>query len=212
MKNIFEDTVLKEKVNKLTYRPTFWFDMDGVLAIYELSDYFKQNGNEPLWLSEADYFAKRLVDHRAKTVFTYLAEQFDCHIISKVGYLSSLTLASTEREKYVSNHIKAKTSWLEKQFSTTILPGENYHFVTGSKSDTATLVLGRQLSSADILIDDYNANLEDWVAAGGTAIKYGNGINDIYSWYGPKISDIYSSREVLNMIAEVLTVLEEKLL
>lgn len=45
-----------------------------------------------------------------------------------------------------------------------------------SKAKKVMSHLGRPLwTQYDILIDDYNSNLEDWVAHGGTAIKYGLG-------------------------------------
>jgi 5'(3')-deoxyribonucleotidase len=51
-----------------------------------------------------------------------------------------------------------------------------------------------------ILIDDFNKNLEDWRNAGGTAIKYINGINDPDSYNG-LILDIYmSSDDIVELI------------
>jgi 5'(3')-deoxyribonucleotidase len=72
---------------------------------------------------------------------------------------------------------------------------------TGPKRDTVEYITNHVIKSNDILIDDYNKNLEEWRAAGGTSVKYCNGINNPNSFDGQKIGH-YSSdaSQMLNIL------------
>lgn len=170
--------------------PTFWFDMDGVIAKYNLADY---EGDNPKWLSDRNYFATRPVDHKAVAVLNALAEEHDCHIISKIGVGLSNSIS------YDDIHFQAKNIWLSKYLSREFFPMTKRHFVSShvSKAAVARLILKRSLTHTDILIDDNNTNLEDWKRAGGTAYKYGNGINDITSWEGNRASENMTKEQIL---------------
>jgi hypothetical protein len=66
--------------------------------------------------------------------------------------------------------------------------GSHFIAVSKSKHSAITQLKGIELSKKDILVDDYNPNLLAWEVAGGTAVKYLNGINSPDSWYGYKLS------------------------
>lgn len=59
------------------------------------------------------------------------------------------------------------------------------------------------LSGHDILIDDYNENLELWREYGGTAVKYLNGINNPYSWSGHRLVNTLSADEIVKYLLEL---------
>ena len=63
------------------------------------------------------------------------------------------------------------------------VPGSNVIFTQDSKVKTAQHWLGRNLQANDILIDDFNPNLEEWENAGATAIKFLNGNNSPDTWH-----------------------------
>ena len=58
----------------------------------------------------------------------------------------------------------------------------------------------RTLSKKDVLIDDWNPNLQMWEKHGGTAIKYLNGINSADSWAGLKITEEMTADEIVEML------------
>ena len=60
--------------------------------------------------------------------------------------------------------------------------------VSKQKSSCITEIKGASLSRRDILIDDFNNNLFNWEASGGTAVKYLNGFNNPGSWHGYTLS------------------------
>lgn len=72
--------------------------------------------------------------------------------------------------------ISDKKDWLKRYFGdcryTTLFPaiGEN-------KAELAKTHYG-QLSASDVLLDDYNRNLEEWAQAGGRSVKLINEINN----------------------------------
>ena len=63
-----------------------------------------------------------------------------------------------------------------------------------------------KLTALDILIDDYNKNLDDWKAHGGTPVKYVNGINSPRNDMPNLSHDMHPSdmRAALELLAESL--------
>lgn len=178
-------------------KPTFWFDMDGVLAKYNRADY---EGENPEWLSNPNYFSERPKDKKAILVLKSLTETFDCYIISSVGIANS--------NDYNRNQIQAKLHWLRDIFATYHfdIPMTNIHFVEfgNKKSDIAEFFLQRPLSISDILIDDNNLNLLSWNKLGGTGFKYGNGVNDILTWGGHCSDEHDSSDMIINHLKQMV--------
>jgi len=69
------------------------------------------------------------------------------------------------------------------------------------KSDAVRELLGGEIGTDCILIDDYNANLREWHSNGGTAVKYVNGINDKNrSFIGNRLSFDMSAKEIYSAI------------
>ena len=64
----------------------------------------------------------------------------------------------------------------------------NFMACESEKRNAIGKIKGMRLTKSDILIDDYKNNLSAWRNAGGTAVKYINGINSIGDWPGPFIS------------------------
>ena len=69
-----------------------------------------------------------------------------------------------------------KWHWIEETFDG-LIKEKDFLCVMGSKVEAVQKL--RPITKADILIDDFNPNLEAWQKAGGSVIKYVNGINSM---------------------------------
>ena len=81
-------------------------------------------------------------------------------------------------------HVSDKVTWLNN-----CVPeiDTNTQLLIADSDKAETIMVLQQLKTLTkdmILIDDFNPNLKAWRAAGGTAIKYLNGINTKESWDG----------------------------
>lgn len=169
-------------------RINLFFDMDGVLAVYEPEAYMVSPLYDQLPYIEQDgYFAKRPADdgavylfNRYVTTLRHTSEpDVHVHTLSTIPNNTSLALRMAHDKRY----------WMERQIApcprhvqAANFPDRNMLFAyqgdpSRSKVETAKRALGRDLCAQDVLIDDFNDNLIAWTRAGGTAIKYLNGIN-----------------------------------
>lgn len=169
----------KRKIRIKKSAKTFWFDMDGVMAIYDRDAY---RGNTPIF-SKLGYHYFRTVkpDMTIVRLIQSLCQRDDCtvYVLTKVSPAYDIML----------EQVKDKAEWLAKYFP---FVGESqFYYTTGDKGMLANNVLlrddGRNISKNDILIDDFNENLESWVKSGGSSIKYLNGLNSSDSFDGLKL-------------------------
>lgn len=165
---------------------TFWFDMDGVMAVYNREDYRDAN---PQYLKEG-YYKGLQPDKYIKRLIEYLNRRADCdvYILTKVSPMSDV------RWYQVSD----KLDWLHKHFP--FLDDTQFFYTIGDKDVLARAVLRRNLNSGDVLMDDYNPNLIGWENSGGSSIKYLNGLNNPESFDGKMISFSMELGEALRII------------
>lgn len=174
---------------------TIWFDMDGVLSQYDHQDYIgpKYKFKKP------HYFLTRPVNPIMQKLFIEIAKSNTLNI-NRLGIISKV---QPEIDKFIEES-SDKSTWVN-----TYLTDDYTQFYqipypplfTGhneSKAKKVSSSLDRPLTQYDILIDDYNSNLEDWVAHGGTAIKYGLG--DKESWPSYSFTDTTSVDEMLKFL------------
>jgi 5'(3')-deoxyribonucleotidase len=102
--------------------------------------------------------------------------------------LQAIKLLGVENVYIISAYIDSpycqqeKLNWLEKNIPIA-LPAENILLVPCGIPKTQFIPGG--VNASTILFDDYNKNLIEWVAAGGTAIKAINPINHVNgTWKG----------------------------
>lgn len=179
---------------------TIWFDMDGVLSQYNHDDYKGSNPN----FKQPHYFASRPVNPTMTELFIKIMTN-DSYNINTLGVISKVQPEihkfieeSTDKQEWINNNlikpIVRKDKMSIKYSPKSIFTGHNE-----SKSERVMAHLQRPLTKLDILIDDYNANLENWVNNGGTAIKYGLG--DKESWKSYSFTDDLTIEEMLKFIA-----------
>lgn len=145
---------------------TFYFDMDGVLCIYDYDDYLpKDEKGRPGYMQPGRHLYRGMrPDPVAIGIFKslYMTVGHHTKIMTGLGcpYL-------------ISEQMLDKLAWCHDCLS----PFSNTDFlcVYGSKVDAVSAL--KTLSPTDILVDDFNPNLDTWKMAGGTPVKYVNHIN-----------------------------------
>lgn len=163
----------------------FFIDMDGVLAVYEPSDYM--GDPMPFEAPGIHYFDNRPVDRDAGL---FLALMMSRLRDGGVYVLSTLSANASADPDLAFEHRSDKMRWLERLCAGYGLDAPPLLFaVQGgcTKATVAEMALGRKLGPNDILVDDFNANLRAWTRAGGTGVKWLNGVNDAGSWHGASI-------------------------
>lgn len=134
-----------------------YFDLDGTLAEWKAVA-------TTLELQQKDYFF-RLKPTNLVPFVNQLKKRRD---------IETMTLSQYLPDTYA---LEDKNRWCD-----VYTPGidlEHRIFVPCGigKTEFIQETLRRPLSEDDILVDDYSKNLTEWCAAGGTAIKWLNGIN-----------------------------------
>lgn len=186
-----------------------FFDQDGVLTIYKQEDF---NGEHPKHHIPG-YFETCKPNRKSVNLFKKL---YKCKINNskKIDIENIYVLTTVDTlSKLNKFQIKDKITWCNKY----IFKNANNNkarcylkaVVGQTKSERAKKLLKRELNKSDILIDDYNKNLKDWQEAGGTAVKFLNGLNDLNSWNGPYIDNnmpIYEKINILNKFASEGTI------
>lgn len=150
--------------------------MDGVLAIYDKNAYI---GQKPIWLQpEKHYFSYVEPDERMCNVAMQLINIVTDPKFKPGAHITSCHfLTSTARHARVALiQYRDKCEWLDRNVgmhtSSLLIPS-----ISRDKHRTIKARLTHSLTPKDVLVDDFNENLIAWNEAGGTAIKYLNGIN-----------------------------------
>jgi 5'(3')-deoxyribonucleotidase len=141
----------------MSYR--VFIDMDGTLARFHAENNYLERMYEPsFFASLAPY--ENAVDTAAKLAEGGEAEVF---VISSVieGYPPG-------------DCAEQKHAWLDKHLPMI----DRAHRIFPPMGANKTEYVTGGVRADDVLVDDYNKNLEEWESAGGTSVKFVNDIND----------------------------------
>lgn len=204
----------------------YYFDMDGVITIYE-RDAYPPKSDRFSTLNE-HYYATVKPDGKMIDVIKGMRFDKNCSFLDnqhkrpemphtygkhyKFGYRLHTLSALTNRGDIFLEQKNDKLEWLKNQFG--ILDSEtdmtsahasmlpiSPHFSASNKRYIGEALSGDcKLYRTDILIDDYNNNLIEWENAGGTSIKYCNGINSPESWKGLCITENMTSEQIVQFL------------
>lgn len=163
-----------------------FFDMDGTLAVYPST-------TEPWW--------------EVKDIFKYLAP-----IATSIKAAKRLIEAGYEvyiLSAYNANFpqtMRDKDYWLDKYLPEVDADHRIYTLVGQSKAEAVP----GGIQSDDILIDDYNKNLETWADAGGIGVKLLNGLNNRKTWSGISVRANGTIKQIVDVLTSLATSIEDE--
>lgn len=169
----------------------YYFDMDGVVAEYKKEAY---TGEDPLWLRKNQHYFRDLNPDRKMLEVIDRMHQRSRYTGDRIYLLTSIPMNGAIFNEHFHDKISWAGTWLPYLGIDAIL------ISVTSKRDAVEYIQNHQLSSNDILIDDYNKNLVDWQTHGGISVKYCNGQNNPESFTGPKIYRDDSAESIIELL------------
>ena len=151
------------------------------------------------------YFLNRPESVGAKSLIQHV---YDWFAPEEIAVCTTLLTPNLNNDALIEEHRGDKTTWLNTFCDALNVPTPTLIFAYSdklTKPQAAADLLKRHISSEDILIDDFNGNLRTWRNAGGTAIKWLNGLNDPNSW-----GEITASPETISDMLYMLVRLMRK--
>ena len=170
-----------------------WFDMDGVMTVYDYDLYVPQKtGDTPPFLRLGSHvFAGLAENEELMKSFNVLYRKYRDSKEVSVNVLTSIPVGLLQAE-----HTLDKYSWCQSHI--TDFRASDFYCVSVPKHDAVIDFLW-PLTRDDILVDDYPKNLANWTKRGGTAVKCVNGINSYSDLY-----DCIDTRWPASRITEVM--------
>lgn len=169
----------------------YYFDMDGVAVKYDRSAYV---GKHPLFLKKNQHYFRDLEPDRKILEVIDLLYQQSRYTGDNIYMLTSLMMNGAIFNEHFHDKVIWNNNWLPYLDINHIL------ISVTSKRDAVEFIHNHCLTENDILIDDWNKNLIDWKAAGGTAFKYCNGLNSPHSYDGPILLPELSADEIVTRL------------
>lgn len=162
-----------------TNKMRYFCDMDGVTCTYPST-------TEPWW--------------EVPGIFKFLAPQEKViKAIKRLIENGQEVFILSAYNKNFPNTKAEKDHWLNK-YLPEIDKAHRIYTLVGEKK---TAYVPGGVNVTDILLDDYNKNLEAWAAAGGTAIKLLNGLNNRNSWNGVSVKSNGTIKEIVEVLQNI---------
>lgn len=178
----------------------YFFDMDGVLTVYERSIFEECDPDVPWYraLRGQHYFTTCIPQQSFVDLVRHLLLQGE----DNVWVITSIGTRAEDEEDF-KEHCADKRAWCKKYIPE--LTDEQLLFCRAGKQPKAMIakqVLQKtKLDEKDILFDDFNPNLNVWRENGGCAIKVKNNENS----YRKDMPHIESEQSLLQLVAYLQT-------
>lgn len=174
----------------------FYFDMDGVLAKFIRWDDCPM---PPFMREGSHYFLHREPDRRALEIFQTLYHDETPNARARI-----LTRVLDESDGDGISDTLRQEWWTDKRawvLSNTVGVDTSKCFLMSGKDKGALLAdVPMPQRKYHILIDDFNPNLINWRAAGGTAVKYINDLNSPESFDGLCLLRDWPAEQCINAL------------
>lgn len=184
--SVFE---VRKSTPQIASKPRLFVDMDGTLARFHDEVKYLERMYEPNFFRELKPFENAVNTIR---LFEKTHPEWEVYILSSVLFGEPPGCE------------KQKQDWIDLY-----LPeiDRAHRLFPDMGTDKSTVIPGG-IGITDVLLDDYNKNLEEWQQAGGTAIKFVNNVNDRAlrgnRWNGMRMhydtSAEYNIRELLRQL------------
>lgn len=157
----------------------YFVDMDGTICVYPSKD-------EAWWEVEGIFKYLTPQDKVVKAIKQLIANGQEVFILSAYN-------------KNFPNTKAEKDHWLNKYLPEVDMTHRIYTLVGQKKTD----YVPDGVHITDVLLDDYNKNLEAWAEAGGTGIKLLNGLNNKSSWNGVSVRANGTIKEIVSVLTDI---------
>lgn len=164
----------------------YFIDMDGTLAVYP-------SDKDDWWLKPGIFKDMEPQEKVVKAIKRLINNGQDVYILSAYN-------------ENVPDTVVEKDYWLDKHIPEIDYEHRIYTVVGKEKTD----YVPEGLQPTDVLLDDYNNNLENWVEHGGIGIKLLNGINSKRSWDGVSVRAKGTIKGIVECLVEIDDILEER--
>lgn len=175
-----------------------YMGIDGVLSKYDSRVHDMNKDKSKFDYSKDRFFQNAEVDTKmvdvAKKLLSIIYGDKKQINISVLNFVSSISNKSSDALLQCQD----KTEWLLT--NVTIAMDSKFVPSTTKKADVISTRLGRKLTPRDILIDDFNEELNAWKEAGGTAIKYVNDVNTKESYNGLYLDKNMTPDQIIDYI------------
>ena len=157
----------------------YFIDMDGTLAVYPIEI-------ENWWEIEGIFKILTPQEKVIKAIKRLVANGQEVYILSAYNIK---TPSAKDGKNYWLDQYLPEIDETHRIF--TLFGQKKTDYVPGGVRPT------------DVLLDDYNENLEAWALAGGTGIKLLNGINSRKTWDGVSVRANGTIKELVRVLEEV---------
>ena len=164
-------------------------DVDGVIAVYTPEDYIPEDDGIMPFLKKPHYFLYRKENKNIIETYRILNRHLPVHIMTNIPASDG----TFEEDKKI---------WLSEKLP--FIPESRIHIIKIPKHVRAKHIIGMPLTKEDILISDFNGDLFPWRQAGGSGIKYLNGINSASSWSGYAITQEYDPEKQADTVLKII--------
>lgn len=177
----------------MSYR--VFIDMDGTLARFHAENNYLERMYEPSFFSELAPY-ENAVEAAAKLA---VGGEAEVYVISSVieGYPPG-------------DCAEQKHAWLDEHLPMI----DRAHRIFPPMGANKTEYVPEGVRADDVLVDDYNKNLEEWQSAGGTSVKFVNDINDRglvgKRWEGERVYYSASAEDTAARLGEIANIAQEK--
>lgn len=175
-----------------------YIGIDGVLSKYNSKVHDMNKDQSSISYKDDRFFQNAEVDSKmvnvAQKLLNIIYDTKKQINISSLNFVSSISNKSSDALLQCQD----KSEWLLSN----IAPAMDSRFIPSAtkKADVISTRLGRNLTPRDILIDDFNEELNTWKEAGGTAIKYVNDVNTKESYNGLYLDRDMTSEQIIDYL------------